>query len=399
MQVLRARGIESEAEIPFASLLELLRPALGLVDTDPRSRRPSRWKARWRCGPGRHRSASPSARRRSACWPPTPRRGRWRCSSTTRTGSTLERPGAAVRLRRLVADPIAVLHRGAGGRAVAARRRRSAGLQLGGLTSDEAATCSAGWPRRPPAGCTARRPATRSRCSNWPRTCRASRSRRTAPRCWSRPGSRAPSCAASDARQRRPPGARAGRDERRAATWPCSQRAAATLGDRSVRAGGRGERGTGDAARPGLVEFRHPLARSAHLRRCARRAAARGAPGAGRRAARPRRGPPRLAPGSARPSGTDEAASAALEQAGARSRERSAYATAAAAFERAGRLADDAERRARLLLRGGRGGLAGRARRSGGRAARRGPRGTTGDPDERSRSTGWPANRHPPRAR
>ncbi|MEA2478245.1 MAG: hypothetical protein QOJ07_167, partial [Thermoleophilaceae bacterium] len=35
MQLLRARGIESEAQIPFASLLELLRPALGLVDRIP----------------------------------------------------------------------------------------------------------------------------------------------------------------------------------------------------------------------------------------------------------------------------------------------------------------------------------------------------------------------------
>src|SRR2546421_12284864 len=32
MRVLRARGIESETEVPFAGLLELLRPALGLLD-------------------------------------------------------------------------------------------------------------------------------------------------------------------------------------------------------------------------------------------------------------------------------------------------------------------------------------------------------------------------------
>ena len=31
MRILRARGIESEAEVPFASLLELLRPALGML--------------------------------------------------------------------------------------------------------------------------------------------------------------------------------------------------------------------------------------------------------------------------------------------------------------------------------------------------------------------------------
>src|SRR5690349_9022672 len=35
MRLLRARGIESEAQIPFASLLELLRPALGLADRIP----------------------------------------------------------------------------------------------------------------------------------------------------------------------------------------------------------------------------------------------------------------------------------------------------------------------------------------------------------------------------
>ncbi len=35
MQLLRARGVESQAQIPFASLLELLRPALGLLDRIP----------------------------------------------------------------------------------------------------------------------------------------------------------------------------------------------------------------------------------------------------------------------------------------------------------------------------------------------------------------------------
>ena len=35
MRVLRARGIESEAQIPFAALLELLRPALAMLDAIP----------------------------------------------------------------------------------------------------------------------------------------------------------------------------------------------------------------------------------------------------------------------------------------------------------------------------------------------------------------------------
>jgi DNA-binding CsgD family transcriptional regulator len=52
--------------------------------------------------------------------------------------------------------------------------------------------------------------------------------------------------------------------------------------------------------------------------------------------------------------GYDEPASTALEHAALRSRERSAHATASAAFERAARLAGDAQRRARLLLEAGR---------------------------------------------
>ena len=35
MRILRARGIESEAQIPFASLLELVRPALVVLDRIP----------------------------------------------------------------------------------------------------------------------------------------------------------------------------------------------------------------------------------------------------------------------------------------------------------------------------------------------------------------------------
>src|SRR5450631_3792876 len=39
MQLLRARGIESEAQIPFASLFELLRPALGALERLPKPQR------------------------------------------------------------------------------------------------------------------------------------------------------------------------------------------------------------------------------------------------------------------------------------------------------------------------------------------------------------------------
>ena len=128
---------------------------------------------------------------------------------------------------------------------------------------------------------------------------------------------------------------------------PTLERAAARLGiDLSALAAA--ESAGLVALHPGQVEFRHPLARSAiyadapaSQRREAHRALA---------AALPDRDIDRRAWHlAAAAAGTDETASAALEQAGARSRDRSAYATATAAFERAGRLTADGERRARLL--------------------------------------------------
>ena len=100
----------------------------------------------------------------------------------------------------------------------------------------------------------------------------------------------------------------------------------------------------------GAVEFRHPLARSAIYaaapaaqRREAHRALA---------AALPDRDIDRRAWHlAAAAAGTDESASAALEQAAISGLDRSAYAAAAAAFERAARLTASAERRARLLCR------------------------------------------------
>lgn len=99
---------------------------------------------------------------------------------------------------------------------------------------------------------------------------------------------------------------------------------------------------------PGAVEFRHPLIRSAVYagatadeRRAAHRALA---------AALPDRDVDRRAWHLAAATiGTDDRASSALEQAGARSRARSAYGTAGAAFERAARLTADPKRRAELL--------------------------------------------------
>ncbi|MFZ0091850.1 MAG: AAA family ATPase [Solirubrobacteraceae bacterium] len=114
----------------------------------------------------------------------------------------------------------------------------------------------------------------------------------------------------------------------------------------------------------GSVAFRHPLLRSAVYadapvaqRREMHRALA---------AALPDRDIDRRAWHLAAAAvGIDDSASAALEQAGARARDRSAYATASAAFERAGRLTAHGDRRARLLWRaaeaGWLGGLADRA--------------------------------------
>jgi len=98
----------------------------------------------------------------------------------------------------------------------------------------------------------------------------------------------------------------------------------------------------------GRVEFRHPLARAAiyagsspEQRRDAHRAVARALPDrdADRRAWH-------LAAAAV---GTDDAASSALAQAGMRARERSAYGVASAAFERAARLARDTAKRGQLL--------------------------------------------------
>lgn len=104
--------------------------------------------------------------------------------------------------------------------------------------------------------------------------------------------------------------------------------------------------------RPGRVEFRHPLARSAiyaasdpEERRQAHHALA---------ATLPDRDRDRRAWHLAAAAiGLDDSASSALEQAGTRSRERSAFATASAAYERAGRLASDPDRAGSMLLQAG----------------------------------------------
>lgn len=129
---------------------------------------------------------------------------------------------------------------------------------------------------------------------------------------------------------------------------PAVERAARSLGlDVSALAAAEGAGLVRVAG--GRAEFRHPLARAAVYsgsppedRRRAHRALA---------TALPDRDLDRRAWHLAAAAiGSDDAAAAALEQAGARARDRSGYAVAAAAFEQGARLAPDEDRRCRLLV-------------------------------------------------
>ena len=204
MRLLRARGVESEAQIPFGSLLELIRPALSMLGKIP--------------GPQAAAMESALALR--------PGHGHERFAVGAATLSLLaayaeEAPVAMViddahwldgssaqallfAFRRLVADPIAVLIAVREGEPSLLDGADLPTLRIGGLSSEEAAMLVRGVgpgglaPDLRP-GCTARRPATRSRCWNSRRTRRTSHSTShsppKAPPCWSPPGSPGPSCA------------------------------------------------------------------------------------------------------------------------------------------------------------------------------------------------------------
>ena len=325
MRVLRARGIESEAQIPFAWLLELLRPALGAARADPAAAGRGAGGGARAAPRRRPRSGSPSARRRSACSPRSPRSGRWPCSSTTRSGSTdraprrcSSPPGGSSRTRspccsRCAREPSLL----DGADLPALRSRASTRATRGALL---AGRCAAPRSR----GCTGRPAGTRSRCSS----CAAARtsppSRARARRCWSRRASRRSTCAAR----------RLGAATRAALPLAATsdsgdtallERAARPLGVDLATLAARG------AARAGRARGRHGLVpppagalgrvRGGHAEQ--RRAAHRALAGA-----LPDRDDDRRAWHlAAAASGTDEAASAALERAGAGARGRSAYAT------------------------------------------------------------------------
>ncbi|HUA02699.1 MAG TPA: AAA family ATPase [Solirubrobacteraceae bacterium] len=348
MRLLRARGIESEAQIPFAALLELLRPALVMRDRIPEPQAVALEGAlALRRGPSQERFAVGAATLSllAAYAEDGPvvvlvDDAHWLDGSSAQA--------LLFAFRRLVADPIAVLIAVREGDPSLLDGADLPTLRVGGLTSGEAATLLGGLS---PAAAERLHGATAGNPLALIELAADALDVALAPE-------GAPvlvSARISDAFLRR----YGGLDEsaRRALVLaatsesgdlPMLERAADRLGvDLGTLA--VAEAGGLVTLKPGSVEFRHPLARSAvyaaapvEERRAAHRALA---------AALPDRDVDRRAWHLAAAAvGTDDAASAALEQAGERSRDRSSYPTASAAFERAARLARDGERRARLLL-------------------------------------------------
>jgi DNA-binding CsgD family transcriptional regulator len=347
MRLLRARGVESEAQVPFGSLLELVRPALALVGDIPEPQAIALEGAlALRPGAGHDRFAVGAA-------------------TLSLLAAYAERQPAAVLIddvhwldvssaqallfavRRLVADPIAVF--------IAARADEASlldgadlpTLRIGGLSMDEASALVPGLgpeAARRLHGATAGNPLALQELAvaghelaHAPDGAPVLLSARIAEAFLRQAGELGEAardalalCATSDS-----------------GDLPTLERAASRLGiDLSALAAA--ETAGLVRLRAGSVEFRHPLARSAVYadagparRRDAHRALAGALPD--RDIAR------RAWHLAAAAAGVDETASAALEQAGTASRNRSAYAPASWAYERAARLSGNEERRARLL--------------------------------------------------
>jgi DNA-binding CsgD family transcriptional regulator len=349
MQLLRARGIQSEAQIPFASLLELVRPALSALDQIPRPQavalegalalRPARAQERFAIGAATlsllavHAERSPVA-------------------VLIDDAQWLDRSSAQALMfafRRLVADPIAVLVAVREGEPSLLDGADLARLRIGGLSAEEAASLLRGL--TPEAAgrlhaATAGNPLALLELAG-DTADEVALAPEGAPMVVSTRISRAFLRRAEtlDAQARRALVLAATSDSGELSTL---DRAAAELGI---------DLSTLDAAETaelirvhgGWAEFRHPLVRSAVYadapadeRRAAHRALAAALPDhdVDRRAWH-------LAAAAV---GADARASAALEHAAARARDRSAYAAAAAGFERAARLNADTERRAALLF-------------------------------------------------
>ena len=348
MQLLRARGVESEAQIPFASLLELLRPALGVLDRIPEPQalalqgalalRPARAQERFAVGAATLSLLATYAEQGAV-------------AVLVDDAQWLDGPSAeAMRfaVRRLVADPIAVL--------VAVREGEPSLLdgadlptvRVGGLSREEAASLL---DSLAPDAAARLHDATAGNPLGLIELSGEADELALAP---------AGAPLLVSARISREFLRRVGEldeGERRAlllvatsdsGDLPLLERASRRLSV-ELSALSAAEHAGLVSVRAGSVEFRHPLVRSAiyagarpEERRAMHRALA---------SALPDRDVDRRAWHLASAAvGVDEQASAALEQAGVRARDRSAYATAALAFERAGRLASDGERRARLVF-------------------------------------------------
>jgi DNA-binding CsgD family transcriptional regulator len=347
MQLLRARGIESEAQIPFASLFELIRPALEALARIPAPQAAALEGAlALRPGPAQDRfavgAATLSLLAAFAELRPT--------AVLIDDAQWLDEPSAQALLfafRRLLADQIAVLIAVREGEPSVLARADLPTLHVDGLTREEAAELL-------------------------PRL-RIDAARRLYAATGGNPLALLELAEETDELTFAPDGAAVlvpatisdAFVRRTARLEPAARRvlvlaAASDTGDLHTleRAAARLELNLdllADAERAGLaslragrIEFRHVLARAAIYaqapadeRRAAHRALASALPDldVDRRAWH-------LAAAAV---GPDDTAATALQQAGARARERSAYASAAGAFERGGRLATDAEKRGRML--------------------------------------------------
>ncbi|MGO9974942.1 MAG: ATP-binding protein [Solirubrobacteraceae bacterium] len=348
MQLLRARGVESEAQIPFASLLELLRPALGVLDRIPEPQalalesalalRPARAQERFAIGAATLSLLATYAEQGAV-------------AVLVDDAHWLDGPSAEALLfavRRLVADPIAVLVAVREGEPSLLDGADLRTIRISGLSSEEAASLLDGLQPRAAArlhSATAGNPLGLMELA------------RNADELALAPEGAPVLVSVRITREFLRRMGELDEAERRALLLVATsdsgdlallERAARRLGV-ELSALSAAERTGLVSVRVGSVEFRHPLARSAiyagalpEERRAMHRALA---------SALPDRDIDRRAwhlSGAA--AGVDEQASAALEQAGVRARDRSAYGTAALAFERAGRLTSDGERHAGLVF-------------------------------------------------
>ncbi|MGO9960789.1 MAG: ATP-binding protein, partial [Solirubrobacteraceae bacterium] len=348
MQLLRARGIESEAQIPFASLLELLRPALGVLDRIPEPQavalegalalRPAQGQERFAVDAATLSLLATYAEQGAV-------------AVLVDDAHWLDGPSAEALLfavRRLVADPIAVLVAVREGEPSLLDGADLPTIRISGLSREEAASLLGGL--RPDA-------AARLHDATAGNPLGLLELARDADELALAPEGAPVVVSARISREFLRRMGELDETERRALLLLATsdsgdlallERASRRLGV-ELSALSAAERTGLVSVRAGSVEFHHPLARSAiyagarpEERRTMHRALASVLPDRDidRRAWH-------LAAAAA---GVDEQASAALEQAGVRARDRSAYATAALAFERAGRLASGGERRARLVF-------------------------------------------------